>query len=102
MNNIQNPPSTKPSSDFTSISSFDSTGNQVSEYPNVNVVTTTPATVTSMNLVQSSLALSALTDYTVTYTPINNMASGAAFFFTYPNTISVSSSPNTCFVTYNS
>jgi hypothetical protein len=50
VNNVQNPPNTKPTSDFTTISAYDSSGNQISEYPNTNVQMTTPATVTSYSL----------------------------------------------------
>jgi hypothetical protein len=49
-NNIVNPPSTKPTSSFTNINAYDSSGNNINTYPNVQVATTTPATVTSSSI----------------------------------------------------
>ena len=50
VNSITNPPSTKPTSDFTNIIAYDSLSNQLSTYSNVVVATTTPATVVTSSI----------------------------------------------------
>lgn len=45
VNSLKNPPNTLQTSDFTGISSYDSSNNQISTYPNMKIQMQTPATV---------------------------------------------------------
>ena len=80
----------------------DSSGFETNYYSgSITVTMTTPAPILTKSLSQSTTALNTTAVYTVTYTNINAMPSGASFLITYPSMISPSTTLSTCSVTVN-
>jgi len=68
----------------------------------VKITTTTPTTIVTKALVQTSMALATATTYTFHYTTMNKHEAGGSFVITAPATVAVAASMSTCTVTYNS
>ncbi|CDW83721.1 UNKNOWN [Stylonychia lemnae] len=103
ISNIINPPSTTPTSAFTSVQMKDSSDSKLAEFSGfVQVTDTTPATVTTKILNQTDKTLSTATTYTITYTTMNAMRTGGSFKITYPTSVSSNGYISTCNVIYNS
>lgn len=89
LQSITNPSSTQ-STDTFSFSVSSSGGFLINDYStDVKLTTTTPSTITSASLTQSSLDANATNDVTFNITLINNVAAGGTLSLIYPSQITV-------------
>jgi hypothetical protein len=80
----------------------DSTGLKLAGFSGtVKISDTTPATVSTKSLTQTSMALATATTYTITYSTMNAHTAGGSFTITAPSTVTLPSSLSTCNVVYS-
>lgn len=96
--NVKNPPSTKPSSSFSSISLSDSGSNQVASYSGSLTVTNIQFATATGSLFQYNNEVSQPSEYYITYTTANPMAAKATFKINVPLTVGTPSTFEDCYV----
>jgi hypothetical protein len=108
ISNVKNAMSTKPTSPFSGIEAQDSLFNQIAVYTATGptVKNTSPSAVNPLTITidQFSKDVAVATDYTFTYTTVNDMPSGSSFLLNYaaqPVTPAATGSFRTCQVTFN-
>ena len=94
---VQNPPSTAPTSPFANIFITDSDGFEKASYTvqEVTAQTEVGGQISSATLAQSSYENGAESDYTLTLTTVNRIPIGAAFMVTYTADVTLNSA-STC------
>lgn len=100
--NVYNPYSTKSSSTYTNMYILDSSGYSVAKYTgSVIVTTTTPANILTYYLTQQSIVSLAVTDYVISFTPTNPIATAGSILLIWPVEVSVAATSG-CYVTTTS
>jgi hypothetical protein len=102
---IKNPSSTKTSDPFTNIMLLDNAGFKISDYKGEKQTVTNkfPAQLKVYNISQESLVPLAITSYTITFEPVNQLPQAGSIQVTYPSQILLTEGASTaCTVTTKS
>lgn len=98
LQNVKNPASTKPSSPFTSISTFDNLGNAISIYTStpVTVQNSIPLSIFGSSIGSSTIIPGNNVTYTLTLTVQSSIPPNGALILTYPDNLTLLTPLGTC------